>query len=315
MQVSPRRVFLLTSIILGIGVIGTGATWWFTTHQAAGATTLASKASPSAAPTPVIPPSPTITAAPRPTLTPTPVPTPTPAASTAPSATVQAAIQKVVDANPKLTIGASYIDLGSGKLSNVNGGTIFTAASTTKVLVGCFLLSQVEAGKHSLNDVVGGVPASTHLQRMINQSSNASWVALMEWLGYDAQKAYADSLGVNSYRYQNNTVNPNDMALLLSKLHTGKLLNPEHTKLLLSYMQHTNDELMIPAAVPAGVTSYHKYGQLDRLLHDIGIIDNGKSPFAVTIYTNDPKGSMTEPQRIAVITSLVREIEKVLGIL
>lgn len=47
------------------------------------------------------------------------------------------------------------------------------------------------------------------------------------------------------------------MAHLLAELSEGRLLNQEHTAQLLSYMQDTNYEDLIPAAVPAGVTVFH----------------------------------------------------------
>jgi beta-lactamase class A len=107
----------------------------------------------------------------------------------------------------------------------------------------------------------------------------------------------------------NNKINPNDMALLLEKLYTGKLLNPQNTKLLLSYMQHTNHDDLIPPAVPIGIAVFHKYGSFNGDLHDAAIIDNGKSPFILTIYSSTGSGTLSYAQRVSVFHSIVTAVE------
>jgi beta-lactamase class A len=98
-----------------------------------------------------------------------------------------------------------------------------------------------------------------------------------------------------------NTMSPASMALLLSKLYAGTLLNKQHTQALLSYMLNTNNETLIPAALPKNYTTYHKYGDLDDELHDAAIIVHGNQKFAVVIYT---KGSGL----VATRTKLIHEV-------
>ena len=144
---------------------------------------------------------------------------------------------------------------------------------------------------------------------MINQSDNNDWETLMQFIGFQYQASYAKSININSYDVMNNRINPNDMSLLLQKLYTGKLLNQQDTNLLLSYMQHTNNDSLIPPAVPSGIKVYHKYGSFNGNLHDTAIIDNGKNPFILTIYSSTKSGALSYQQKVSAFHNIVSAVE------
>ena len=98
---------------------------------------------------------------------------------------------------------------------------------------------------------------------------------------------------------------PSDDALLLKQLAAGKLLNSTNTQTLLSYMQNTNNDDMIPYAAPNGATVYHKYGQLDGYLHDTAIIKNGDRTYSLSIYTASNNSYLPQVQLIREITRTV----------
>ncbi len=145
-------------------------------------------------------------------------------------------------------------------------------------------MHDVELGNKSLSAQAGDYSVSFQLQEMVNQSNNDSWHALTSYVGLQNLSDYAESIGVH-YDVANNSITTADEALFLQKLYTGELLNPQDTKLLLSYMQHTIDETLIPAAVPSDVTVYHKYGWLDSDLHDAAILVYNNQPIILVIYT------------------------------
>jgi beta-lactamase class A len=146
-------------------------------------------------------------------------------------------------------------------------------------------MEKVEKKEAKLTDKIGGVPASELMQKMINQSDNPAWKQINEFLGKDGLANYARSHGMTSYEPERNVVTSNDMALLLAKLYKRELINEEHTKLLLSWMQKTSEERFIPAAIPAGTALYHKAGYLEDRAHDVAIIDNGTTPYVLVIYS------------------------------
>jgi beta-lactamase class A len=129
---------------------------------------------------------------------------------------------------------------------------------------------------------------------MILQSDNDSWTLIMNAVGHQELTDYANSLGVQ-YNPEINTLAPADMARILAGLYSGSLLNAADTAHLLSTMQDTNDETLIPAAVPAGVTVYHKYGELVGELHDAAILDKDGHAYVLVVYTKgDDLGSVLE---------------------
>ena len=87
----------------------------------------------------------------------------------------------------------------------------------------------------------------------------------------------------------------------------GSLLDSQDTAQLLSYMQDTNYETLIPAAVPEGITVFHKYGLLDDELHDVGILTQGDAAYALVIYTKGEDLSDV-PERTEVIHQLTQTV-------
>jgi beta-lactamase class A len=112
-----------------------------------------------------------------------------------------------------------------------------------------------------------------------------------------------------SYDLDGNTLTTADMAHVLAELYEGKLLDQEHTEQLLSYMQNTNDEDLIPAALPAGVTVFHKYGLLGGELHDAAILTTATRGVVLVIYT---KGNdLTDvPQRTELIHTIAAAVAR-----
>ncbi|WP_255768310.1 serine hydrolase [Pseudarthrobacter sulfonivorans] len=225
------------------------------------------------------------------------------AAGAAVAAPIDAALGNTIDAivaaNSEYQVGVALMDTVSGQLHQYGVAAPFEAASTAKVLTAAAFYSMVEEGSASLEDTLGAFTAGFQIQAMIQDSNNDSWSLLMDAVGLDNLSAYAAALGI-SYDPQVNTLSTADMAHLLTELYEGRLLDPEHTDQLLSYMQHTNFEDLIPAAVPAGVTVFHKYGLLDDELHDAAILANSAGSYALVVYTKGT-GLADVPQRTAVI--------------
>ena len=289
-------LFLLVSVITGAILLGLA---WYDSYSPT-----AQEISKTSVNIPVSTDTPILTSA-----TPIPIPSPAPISSLPQLSNIQNFIQTVISSYPQLTWGVSFIDLNSKNVTNINGNKVFTGASTTKVLIACLLLSQVEAGKYNLDKSINGATLKQLLQKMINQSDNDAWTALMNFIGFQYQRPYAQRIGIYSYDVVNNRIDPNDMALLLEQLYTGKLLNQQDTNLLLSYMQHTNNDDLIPPAVPNSIKVYHKYGSFNNDLHDAAIIDNGKNPFVLTIYSSTGSGTLSYAQRVSVFHKIVTAVE------
>jgi len=198
-------------------------------------------------------------------------------------------INQVINATPNLEIGASIIDLTNNARYDYGlGDTEYIAASTTKLLSAGLFLHDVEAGQARLSQPLGNSTAQAEMQRMIVISDDTAWEDFNNLLGHPALLQYAHSLGMNSYDPDNNQITPDDLALLLARLYQGKLLNTQHTQLLLGYMAKADYTQYIGAAITNGVKFYHKIGFLDDRVMDAAIIDNGKRPYVLVIFTKDP---------------------------
>lgn len=226
-------------------------------------------------------------------------------------------IRTIIAGDTSDTVGVAIEDISTGNVSTYGATTPFEAASTEKVLSAVVYYHLVERGALSLNDQVGVYPASYQIQEMINESDDESWDAINDAVGGNGElQSYAKSIGLQ-YNVDGNTMRAQDEATLLTKLYSGKLLNSTHTRQLLSYMQQTNDETMIPSVVPGNLTVYHKYGELDDIdsagddvQHDAAIVTDGSSSYAIVIYTS---GQSSEADRTDTIKQIARQTLIVCG--
>lgn len=211
-------------------------------------------------------------------------------------------VNAIISENSSIDIAVTVIDLTTNTKANYGIQEAFVGASTTKVLTAVTFLHDVEQGKRKLDS-----SSKNLLKQMINQSNNEAWYTLNRQVTYTAIEKYAKSQGLSSFDAQENVITASDIALLLQKLYKREVLNEDHTRLLLSYMQNTNNETMIPQEVPVGSVFYHKYGQLEDRLHDVAIIDFQNKPIVLAIYT---KGGEDTTANYNFRTSLIRSLAK-----
>lgn len=215
-------------------------------------------------------------------------PAPTPAVVVPPKSLIgpalDAEINAVIQANSAYRVGVALIDLSDGQVHEYGAKTKFVAASTGKILAAEAYYQLVETGKASLTARMGASTAGQQIRQMIQQSNNESWALILAAVGHKGLTDYAASLGI-PYDRTVNGLTPAEMAKTLSELYSGRLLNAANTAQLLSYMQNTNYEVLIPAAAPPGVNVFHKYGLLNGNLHDASILVQGERAVVFVVYT------------------------------
>lgn len=211
---------------------------------------------------------------------------PTPAAPSGPAigAELDAEINGVITANSAYRVGVALIDMRDGELHEYGVKSKFVAASTGKILAAAAYYHLVETGKASLAARMGPSTAGQQIRQMVQQSNNESWALILAAVGQKGLTDYAARLGI-PYDRTVNALTPAEMGRTLSELYSGRLLNETHTALLLSYMQQTNYELLIPAATPPEVSVFHKYGLLEGYLHDASVLVQGDRAYVFVVYT------------------------------
>lgn len=222
---------------------------------------------------------------------------------------VDTEIKRILAENPGYRVGVVLADTNGGEPRSYGDGTEFVAASTAKIITAAAYYRLVETGEKSLDVPLGSYDAAFQIKAMVNASSNDAWLLLMQDIGYPKLIEYAASIGI-SYDPEQNLLAPAEMADLLKQLATGKLLNAEHTQELLGYMQQTNNERLIPAAVGPDITVQHKYGELEGYVHDAALLTRGERSYALAIYTWGEDGE--SEARLAVIHSVTDVVARAL---
>jgi len=217
----------------------------------------------------------------------------------------QPTISSIINNNKQYQIGVALENISTNQVQAYGLNAPFEAASTSKIIMACAYYHLVEKNQASLDTLLGPYPASYQIREMVKDSDNDSWALIENAIGDDELEAYSQSIGIG-YTVDGNLLSPSDMAKFLAELYGGKVLNTVDTKQLLSYMQNTNDELLIPDAVPSDVTVYHKYGLLNGELHDVAILVKGKSAYALAIYTKGDSGQASVDSR----TDIIHQITK-----
>ena len=215
-------------------------------------------------------------------------------------------INAIIAANRAYALGVSLIDLSDGVVHGYGVQGKFVAASTAKILAASAYYHLVETGRASLTAPMGVSTAGAQIRQMVQQSNNDSWALILAAVGQRGITDYAASIGI-TYDRTVNLLTPAEMARTLQLLYTGQLLNARNTAQLLSYMQHTNYETLIPPAVPPGIGVFHKYGLLFGNLHDASVLVKDGRAFVFVVYTRGLNYSDMGP-RTRIIQQLTRTV-------
>jgi beta-lactamase class A len=226
-------------------------------------------------------------------------------ATTAIPAGLQDSIDRILRGAEGYRVGVALAAVGGGEPRTYGDQSPFVAASTGKLITAAAYYHLVETGEATLEQKLGNYNAAFQLKSMINRSTNDSWHLLRNAVGYPRLIRYAASIGI-PYDQQN-LLTPAEMALFLTQLYSGGLLNREHTEQLLGYMQNTNVEGLIPAACRPDITVHHKYGLLSGNLHDVALLTFRERTYALAIYT-EIADSTDEAERIQMIHRLTETI-------
>ncbi|HSD55674.1 MAG TPA: serine hydrolase, partial [Candidatus Saccharimonadales bacterium] len=150
-------------------------------------------------------------------------------------------IQEVINKySNTLDISISLTDLQTNKTYHYGDTAAFTAASVGKLVTAAAFLHEVDKGSASLTQDIGGATAQEEIRLMLVDSDNTAWHNIKAAVTTEAQQAYADSIGLATYSASENTMSTDDVALLLTKLASGKLFADQYTQLMLGYMEQAN---------------------------------------------------------------------------
>ena len=186
--------------------------------------------------------------------------------------------------------GIAALDLATGRTVSFNGNEPFPMASTMKVAVAAAYLSEVDAGRRSLDDQVAGVRAINLMDVMITRSDNRATDLLMATLGGPAAiDSWLRGRGLTGIRVDRtiaqllsdrrdlrdirDSSTPTAMLSLLRMIDSGNVLRPESRALLLDMMARCKTgSNRIPGLLPPGTKVEHKTGTLSNYTSDVGFL-------------------------------------------
>ncbi|HVM23743.1 MAG TPA: serine hydrolase [Sphingomicrobium sp.] len=217
-------------------------------------------------------------------------------------------------ANSPTDVGIAALDLSTGETISVKGNTPFPMASTVKVAVAALYLAQVDHGRRSLDDVIGGTSARSLMYRMLVYSDNRATDILIRDLGGPRRvDTWLKDNGLEGLRVdrtiaqlladkrdlwdRRDSSTPVAMTELLKRIYKAELISPQSRNYLLDVMaQCQTGKNRMKALLPAG-TVEHKTGTLNGYASDVGYISlpDGRR-VAIAIFT---RGGSDRPRTIA----------------
>lgn len=203
---------------------------------------------------------------------------------------------------PKLQPGAFFVDLDNGAYVNVQGDTVFSAASTIKIPVLIAFFQDVDAGKIRLDEMltlkkelIGSGSGEMQYQqvgkkftaletatKMIIISDNTATNILIDRLGgKEVLNQRFQEWGLTSTVINNalpdlegtNTTSPKDLANLLAKVNQGELVSLKSRDRILGIMEKTKTRTLLPQGLENDAIIAHKTGDIGTVLGDAGIVD------------------------------------------
>jgi len=186
--------------------------------------------------------------------------------------------------------GFAAMDLATGTTVSFNGDRPFPMASTMKIAVAAAYLSDVDAGRRSLDDRIGGVTARDLMDLMITRSSNSatdqllaalggpamvdSWLRIRGLTGIRVDRTIAQLLSdTRDLRDIRDSSTPRAMLELLRLLDSGRALSPHSRAILMDMMRRcSTGSNRIRALLPFGAMVEHKTGTLNGYTSDVGFL-------------------------------------------
>jgi len=187
-------------------------------------------------------------------------------------------------------VGVAALDLKTGEMVSINGDEPFPMASTVKVAIAANYLAQVENGRRSLDDRIGGKSAARQMEAMLIDSDNhatdlflrdlggpktiQAWLTLNNMLGVRVDRTIARLLSdPRNLRDARDSSTPRAMVDLLKRLDSGQLLKPASRSYLFDLMRRCRTgKNRIRGLLPFGTQVEHKTGTLSGLSTDVGFI-------------------------------------------
>lgn len=217
-------------------------------------------------------------------------------------------IEKVINGKPGF-YSIYYHDLNSDKSFGISEKQIETGASINKLPIVAALYYLNSKGKIDLDEKITiqksdvqdygtgtiryqTMPQTYSLRNLaklsLQVSDNTAAHVISVRIGEDVIQNLVKSWGMSSTLMADNKTTSYDMYLLYKKIYSNETTDTHRTSELLSFMTDTDFEDRITKGLHANAKSFHKTGDGDGFVHDVGIIETGKGKsYYLGVMTSD----------------------------
>lgn len=238
-------------------------------------------------------------------------------------------VQQLI-ASSGASVGVTVVELSGADPTvwSVNGGGVFTAASTYKLAALMLEAQNIAAGKTDPNGLVcyqdgdyedgwfgdyedGLCYSRNELARRAGMYSDntAGHMLVRDVGGAGVLNAWAASFGAtNSAFFVGNTTSSADLAALWLAEAQGNLGGAAAQDWLYPFLVNSRSENGIPAGV-AGITVVHKTGTIDLVDNDAALVTDGPDGAYIVVVMTDGLGGQDGWHLIAGISATVSQFE------
>lgn len=143
---------------------------------------------------------------------------------------------------------------------------------------------------------------------MIKQSDNtAAYILANHTIGLSKLADLTTQWGLTQTDMVKNNTSNQDVAKLFRMIHEGKITDNAHTQEILSFLKDTDHETRLPAKLPDKAVTYHKIGTEVGVIHDAGIVTDGKVTYYIGIFTKETAENEQTDTLMAEISKMVYE--------
>ena len=225
-----------------------------------------------------------------------------------------------------------YKNLSKNSSFGISENQIETGASVNKLPIVAALYRLDKEGKLKLDekitiqekDVQDYGTGSIRYQKMpqvysmrnlaklsLRESDNTAAHVLSVRIGVDKIQELVDSWGMSQTNMGNNKTTVYDMELLFEKIYKEEVATSANTKELLEFLTEGETEDRLPKNLPKGTKVYHKTGDEEGFVHDVGIIEVKKGAYYLGVMTSDiGDGEDATKKAIAEISKMIYEFEQ-----
>src|SRR3989344_3049719 len=201
-----------------------------------------------------------------------------------------------------------YKNLETGEFFGIDENQIQTGASVNKLPIIAALYYLDKQGKVKLDQRItiqegdiqdygtGSIryqkmPATYSLRNLaklaLKQSDNTAAHVLSLKIGEENVQKLVDSWGMKQTNMVSNKTTVYDIGVLFEKIYKNEIADSANTKELLEFMTDTEFEDRLTKGLPANIKIYHKTGDGEGFVHDLGIIENGGKVYFLGVMTSD----------------------------